>query len=65
LALAEGYLAIQAERDVLKAQQEAIGEVMKDLPWNCAACRHQHTGRRLGNICIGCPCEQRTPEAQD
>jgi hypothetical protein len=48
-----------------KAQEEARGEVAREGPWHCNACGHQHTGRRLGYICIGCPCQQTAPIGRD
>lgn len=25
--------------------------------WDCGKCGHRHSGRSLGYICIGCPCD--------
>jgi hypothetical protein len=25
----------------------------------CNKCNHEHQGKRLGHICIGCPCDER------
>ncbi len=68
--------AWNAQFQALKAQEEERQADLAKLrgdgwervpgggaPFQCHTCGHQHTGRRLGNICIGCPCEQR--EAQD
>ncbi len=47
--LAKAYLR-------LLAQEEAREQAALEGPWMCHACGHEHTGRRLAYICIGCPC---------
>ncbi len=32
------------------------------MGWDCTKCGHQHAGRELANICIGCPCPETQPE---
>ncbi len=70
------FQALKAQFPAWKAQEEerqaGLAKLRGDgwervpgggAPFQCHACGHRHTGRKLGNICIGCPCEQR--EAQD
>lgn len=29
--------------------------------WNCASCRHRHSGAASGFVCAGCPCPRHAP----
>ncbi len=50
-----GERSIDFERDV-PDDDPKLKALLK-----CPSCGHEHTDRRLGFICIGCPCEKRPP----
>ncbi len=44
---------------VMKARFEERAREALEGPWMCHECGHEHTGRRLGYICIGCRCQSK------
>lgn len=50
-----------AERNWTQATRLLRGEPVGHDGWHCETCGHQHAGKVLAYICIGCPCQETPP----